>query len=267
MNRCFTVSFLRTVSRVKWCLRGAPRNIPPTMRERQDQAEQKVSPRNLRRLWAGMTLKICPQLKADSVSLYHWWHSGKGSAFNAGDLGLISGSGRFPGEGKGYPLQYSCLKNSTDRGAWLAPVHEWQRVRQLATNTFTFTLRTSQSLVVAWQAVPGSRNSPWTISHDGPCCQWHFWFEGSGTNSTVLPSKGIFHCRKHLQVRFQTIETLIWTFKTSDTQEGCLGNEKEASTKQERIKTFKKFSTGKRRMKKSFYQLIHMNKYSQHLKL
>ena len=42
----------------------------------------------------------------------------KESACNAGDLGLIPGSGRSPGEGKGYPLQYPCLENPTDRGAW-----------------------------------------------------------------------------------------------------------------------------------------------------
>ena len=39
---------------------------------------------------------------------------GKESAFNAGDLGLISGLGRSPEEGKGYPLQYSGLENSTE---------------------------------------------------------------------------------------------------------------------------------------------------------
>ena len=46
---------------------------------------------------------------------------------NAGDLismDLIPGSGRSPGEGNGNPLQYSCLKNSMDRGAWWAMVHE-----------------------------------------------------------------------------------------------------------------------------------------------
>ena len=42
---------------------------------------------------------------------------------NAGDLGLITGLGRSPGEGNGYPLQYSCLENSMDRGTWLATVH------------------------------------------------------------------------------------------------------------------------------------------------
>ena len=48
---------------------------------------------------------------------------GKASACNAGDLGLIPGLGRSPGEGNGYPLQYSCLENSMDGGAWWATVH------------------------------------------------------------------------------------------------------------------------------------------------
>ena len=42
---------------------------------------------------------------------------------NAGDLGLIPGLGRSPGEGNGYLLQYSCLENSMNRGAWQAIVH------------------------------------------------------------------------------------------------------------------------------------------------
>ena len=45
---------------------------------------------------------------------------GKESAYNAGELGSIPGLGRSPGEGKGYPLQYSCLENPRDRGAWRA---------------------------------------------------------------------------------------------------------------------------------------------------
>ena len=48
---------------------------------------------------------------------------GKASVYNAGDLGLIPGLGRSPGEGNGNPLQYSCLENSMDRGAWWATVH------------------------------------------------------------------------------------------------------------------------------------------------
>ena len=45
------------------------------------------------------------------------------SACNAGDLGLIPGLGRSPGEGNGKALQYSCLENPMDGGAWQATVH------------------------------------------------------------------------------------------------------------------------------------------------
>ena len=47
----------------------------------------------------------------------------KDSACNAGDPGSIPGLGRSPGEGTGYEIQYSCLENPTDRGAWWATVH------------------------------------------------------------------------------------------------------------------------------------------------
>ena len=49
-----------------------------------------------------------------------WWLDSKESAYNVGDRDSIPGSGRFPGEGNGYPLQHSSLKNATDRGAWRA---------------------------------------------------------------------------------------------------------------------------------------------------
>ena len=48
---------------------------------------------------------------------------GKASAYNMGDPGSIPGLGRSPGEGNGNPLQYSCLENPMDAGAWLATVH------------------------------------------------------------------------------------------------------------------------------------------------
>ena len=49
--------------------------------------------------------------------------SGKESAYNEGDSSSIPGLGRSSGDGNGYPLQYSCLENSMDRGAWRAIVH------------------------------------------------------------------------------------------------------------------------------------------------
>ena len=47
----------------------------------------------------------------------------KESAYSAGDVGSIPGSGRSPGEGNGNPLQYSCLGSPMDRGTWQATVH------------------------------------------------------------------------------------------------------------------------------------------------
>ena len=61
-----------------------------------------------------------------STSKFFQLSSGKESACNAGDTGdvdLIPGSGRSPGEGNGYPSRFSCLENSMDRGAWQAIVY------------------------------------------------------------------------------------------------------------------------------------------------
>ena len=63
----------------------------------------------------------------------------KASARNAGDLGSIPGSGRSPGEGNGNPLQYSCLENPMDGGAWWAAVHGVAKCRTRLSD-FTFTL-------------------------------------------------------------------------------------------------------------------------------
>ena len=61
------------------------------------------------------------------------------SACRAGDLGLIPGSGRSTEEGNGNPLQFSCLENSMDRGAWGAEIHGVERVRHdSATITHSF---------------------------------------------------------------------------------------------------------------------------------
>ena len=60
-----------------------------------------------------------------------WWLNGKESACNAGDkrdTGLIPGWGRCPGQGNGNPLQYSCLENPMDGGAWQAVVPGVARV-------------------------------------------------------------------------------------------------------------------------------------------
>ena len=63
----------------------------------------------------------------------------KASACNVGDLGSVPGWGRAPGEGNGTPLQYSCLENPMDGGAWWATVHGVAKSRtRLSDFTFTF---------------------------------------------------------------------------------------------------------------------------------
>ena len=67
----------------------------------------------------------------------------KASASNVGDLGSFPGSGRSPGEGNGKPLQYSCLENPTDGGAWWATVHRVAK-SQTQLSDFTFTFKVEQ---------------------------------------------------------------------------------------------------------------------------
>ena len=73
---------------------------------------------------------------------------GKASAYNAGDLGSIPGSGRSPGEGNGNPLQYSCLENPMGRGTWQATVH---RAAKSRTRLSDFTMG---------RVLPDFRNKP-----------------------------------------------------------------------------------------------------------
>ena len=66
---------------------------------------------------------LCKGITGYICNDYLYGSDGKVSACNAGDPGSILGSRRSPGEGNGNPLQYSCLENSMDGGAWWATVH------------------------------------------------------------------------------------------------------------------------------------------------
>ena len=67
---------------------------------------------------------------------------GKVSAYKAGDPGLIPGLGRSPGGGHGNPLQYSCLGNPIDRGAWQATVHGVIESQTCLSNYTTYAFNT-----------------------------------------------------------------------------------------------------------------------------
>ena len=97
----------------------------------------------------------------------------KVSACNAVDLGLISGSGRSPGEGNGNPLQYSCLENPMDGGAWWATVHGLANSR---TQLRDFTQFNSLKMAVLFPVFKGistlfSKNSGCTSLHSHKRCK------------------------------------------------------------------------------------------------
>ena len=77
---------------------------------------------------------FCDELSSQLIFWSHyiskrlpWWLSSKNPPANAGEVGSVPGSGRSPGEGDGHPLQYSCLGNPWDRGAWRATVLEGRK--------------------------------------------------------------------------------------------------------------------------------------------
>ena len=88
------------------------------------------SPGNLLDPAIKLTSLVSPALQETVFTVFT--SDSKNSICNAGDLGSIPRLGRFPGEGNGYSLQYSCLENSMDSGAWLATVHgvpkSWTRL-------------------------------------------------------------------------------------------------------------------------------------------
>ena len=131
------------------------------------------------------TVTICSDFGAQENKACHCFHcfpiygfpggsEGKASACKVGDLGSIPGLGRSPGEGNGNPLQYSCLENPLDRGAWRATV---QRVPKRHTH---FHHSTELPSLVC-------RPDPITIKQTGtfpPCLisassqHWVLWAQG-----------------------------------------------------------------------------------------
>ena len=108
---------------------------------------------NLQSLWLDMSFYSDPW--AGNLKSYMPDGSdGKASAYSAEDLGSIPGSGRSPGEGNGNPLQYSCLENPMDRGAWWATVHGVAKSQTRLSNFFFILVPTLCWPAVGHQALP-----------------------------------------------------------------------------------------------------------------
>ena len=123
----------------------------------------------------------------------------KNQPSNAGDVrdsGLIPGSGRTPGGGHGHPLQYSCLDDPMDRGAWRAMVHKvrksqtqlkWLSTHALLKNTEALSFNSA----IAWQSICMNIHNPWETLCS-PCYvdRGHLW-----PASMVLQNTS--HARSH----------------------------------------------------------------------
>ena len=93
-----------------------------------------------RRTFVGKVVSLLFNMLSRLVIGFPGGSEDKASACNAGDLGSIPGLGRSPGEANGNPLQYSCLENPMDRGAWWATVHGVSKSRTRLSD-FTHSLR------------------------------------------------------------------------------------------------------------------------------
>ena len=114
----------------------------------------------------------------NTVVCFFGGSNGKESTCDMGDSGLILGLGRSPGEGKGYPLQYSGLGNSTNRGAWWATVHRvtksQTRLRDHCTHTQTYLLIHS--------------STRWFLNtHHLPQCTWSYRGYKDDSDSNIAP--------------------------------------------------------------------------------
>ena len=104
-----------------------------------------------------------------SISSFPGGTTGKESTCQCRDMDLIPESGRPPGGGHGNPLQYSCLGNPTDRGAWWAPVHSISKSQtQLSTELLKSFLLLPGFLLLHTPVLPiiNSFSPPWGSDHD-----------------------------------------------------------------------------------------------------
>ena len=120
--------------------------------------------------------------------------AGKESACNAGEKGSIPGSGRSHGGGHGNPLQYSCLGNLVDRGAWWATVHGLAKSRtRLSVQTHTLTTAVK---IVREKAIPT------ILTHDNRVLR---------TQSAETDISSVHFSHLAVGADMPTVRILLWT--------------------------------------------------------
>ena len=92
-----------------------------------------------------------------------WWLSGKELPTNTGDTGFILGLGRYPEEENGKPLQYFCLGNPMDRGAWWATVHVVTKSQTCLTTTMVVLFLYFKGISILFSIMGVSTAFPLTI--------------------------------------------------------------------------------------------------------
>ena len=126
--------------------------------------------------------------------------SGKESTWNVGDVGLTPKSRRSPREGNGNPIQYSCLRNPTDRGAWWATVHGAAKSR---TRLRDWTTQSSRRVLTSgWVGGWGPKGKGMKLLKFTKLCTWHLCIFLVFKYSSIIKSTGIwefpgslcFHC-------------------------------------------------------------------------
>ena len=123
-------------------------------------------------------------------------------------MGLIPGSGRSPGEGNGNPLQYSCLENPMDRGAWWATVHgvtkSWTQLRNKNNKGHSCVVRVIIWLLANSWSHGGQREGLVKISSVPPFCQFKLKKCKPAKSAEPLPpNEGIYGIKEYLFETFQ----------------------------------------------------------------
>ena len=156
-----------------------------------------------------------PHVSFKKTITTQWWtywdfpggSDGKESACNAGDPSLILGSGRSPGEGNGNQLQYSCLENPMDRGAWRATVFTVKPVFQ--SPLFAW----DRPQIVEKAMAPHSSTLTWKIP----------WMEEPGK----LQSMGSLRVGHNWATSLSLFTFMHWRNKWQPTQCSCLENPRD----------------------------------------